>query len=220
MHSDVVQYHWFWYNFTNESVYSLCVKQSCIWTWIMSPLSEHTQNISLLLPSCLPCDPLRVTVIHVNGGEENHRNTEQKLVTKHLQRRGLLSLEINGVLNKLLLLEQSQCQREFAVKEKPHTCPGKLPSHYSVCLIWTRASLPGKCVVKQIFITNMWQTGFCCEILFYPSMEVTWAILFSLLFFFFNYYLIWFLFCITHFVSVCCLWTFHQLRQSIQSMSQ
>lgn len=94
------------------------------------------KNNSWLLWSCLPCDPPLVTVIHVNEGEEKQR-TEQKFVTKHLLLCSLLSLEINGVLNKLLLLlEQCQCQREFAVKEKLHTCPGKLPSHYCMCLTW------------------------------------------------------------------------------------
>lgn len=52
--------------------------------------------------------------------KNNTGRTEQKFVNKHLLQRGLLSLEINGVLNKLLPLEQCQSQREFAVKVKLH----------------------------------------------------------------------------------------------------
>lgn len=96
----------------------------------------HTKKHQLTLPvlDCLPHDPPLVTVIHVKEGEEQQRRTEQKFVNKHLLPCGPLSLEINGLLNKLLPLEQCQCQRRFAVKEKLHTSPGKLPSHYCMCL--------------------------------------------------------------------------------------
>lgn len=93
------------------------------------------KNISKLL-SCAVClVTLLLSQKYMSARVKNNiRRTEQKFVNKHLLRRGLLSLEINGVLNKLLLLEQCQSQREFAVKVKQHTCPGKLPSHYCVYL--------------------------------------------------------------------------------------
>ena len=100
-------------------------------------LPKNTKKHQLTLPvlNSLPHDPLLVTVMHVNEGEEQQqRRTEQNFVNKHLLPCDLLSLEINGLLNKLLLLEQCQCQRKFAVKEKLHTCPGKLPRHYCMCL--------------------------------------------------------------------------------------
>lgn len=140
MQCGVVCYQWFWYNMTDESVLSRASNNSASGQKKNLVLPKHTQNNSWLLRSCLPCDPPLVTVIHVNEGEEKHQRTEQKFVTKHLLLCSLLSLEINGVLNKLLLLllEQCQCQREFVVKEKLHTCPGKLPSHYCMCLTWMR----------------------------------------------------------------------------------
>lgn len=93
------------------------------------------KNISKLL-SCAVClVTLLLSQKYMSARVKNNvRRTKQKFVNKHLLRRGLLSLEINGVLNKPLLLEQCQSQREFAVKVKLHTCPGKLPSHYCAYL--------------------------------------------------------------------------------------
>lgn len=96
---------------------------------------KHIQNVSQFLRSSTVClvTPL-IAVLCFNEGKEQKRRTKQKFVNKHLLGHGLLSLEINGVLNKLLPLEQCQCQREFVVKEKLHTSTGKLPSHYCLYL--------------------------------------------------------------------------------------
>ena len=83
---------------------------------------KYQQTLTVL--DCLPRDPPLVRVIHVKEGEEEQQRTEQRFVHKHLLRRGLLSLEINGVSNKPpLLLEQCQCQREFAVTGKATYMP-------------------------------------------------------------------------------------------------
>lgn len=143
-HSDLVQYQWFWHNLTNESMYykyqGLAADQTILHldkkknNDFLLPKRTRNRQLALAVGGCLPRDPPLVAVIHVNEGEEQQRRTEQKFVSKHLPRRGLPSLEINGLLNKPLPLEQCQCQREFAVKETPHTCPGKLPSHYCMYL--------------------------------------------------------------------------------------
>lgn len=230
MHSDVAQYQWFWHNLTNESMYykyqGLAVDQTTLHLdknnfLLPKKKKKHPKHqLTLAVLDCLPRDPPLVAVIHVNEGEEQQRRTEQKFVNKHLLRRGLLSLEINGVLNKPLPLEQCQCQREFAVKEKLHTCPGKLPSHYFMYLTWMRSCVAGKCAVIRGLLVISRTNWVCVEnnrvLLWNAPLLMQWNNnlthhLYSFLFF---------SFCITHCASVCCLWTFHQLRQSIQPMSQ
>lgn len=83
-----------------------------------------------------PRDPRFVKVIHANEGDDTTAERTEPKFNKHLPRRGLPSLEINGVLNKRLLLEQCQCQREFAVKENAAArAQVDLPSRRSV-LSW------------------------------------------------------------------------------------
>lgn len=154
--------------------------------------------------------------------KNNTGKTEQKFVNKHLLQHGLLSLEINGVLNKPLLLEQCQCQREFAVKKKKlHTCPGKLPSHYCVYLTWMRWCLPVKCAVTRGLLPNT------CDQQDEPGrmllLNRVFAVKCSFLLMQWNNNMIHHLFFIILHNPLCvCLLSldFHQLRQSIQSMSQ
>lgn len=99
-------------------------KYQCLTSDQNDPHPDKSGSAASLTPAVLhrsPVDPGRVAVTHANEGEEQQ---EQKFVKQHLPRRAPLSLEINDVLNKpLLLLEQSQCQSESAVKERRKQTP-------------------------------------------------------------------------------------------------
>lgn len=118
-----MQYQWFWYNLTNESMYYKYQRLAVDQTILLLLKQYPNYQLTLAVLHCLPPDPPLVTLIHVNEGEERHRKTERKFVNKHLLRRGLLLLEINGVVNKPLLLKTMSMSERICCQAKATYMP-------------------------------------------------------------------------------------------------